>query len=48
MKTGPLASVSSRLVTPDDLVPPDAADKHAELARIARLLTPGCPGRAVG
>jgi predicted exporter len=40
VKTGPLASVSSRLVTPDDLVPPDTAEKHAALARVARLLTP--------
>jgi predicted exporter len=40
VKAGPLATVSSRIVTPDDLVPPDAADKHAELARIQRLLTP--------
>ena len=39
VKQGPLAIVSSRIVTPDDLVPPDAADKHAELARISRLLT---------
>jgi predicted exporter len=40
VKQGPLATVSSRIVTPDDLVPPDAAEKHAELARIKRLLTP--------
>jgi uncharacterized protein len=41
MKKDPLSSVSSRLVTPDDLVPPDQASKRAELARVARLLTPG-------
>jgi predicted RND superfamily exporter protein len=37
----PLAAVSSRLVTPDDLIPPDADAKRGELARVARLLTPG-------
>ncbi len=41
VKKAPLSSVSSRLVTPDDLVPPDDAAKRAELARVARLLTPG-------
>jgi uncharacterized protein len=41
VKKDPLSSVSSRLVTPDDLVPPDDAAKRAELARVARLLTPG-------
>ncbi|HXU03920.1 MAG TPA: MMPL family transporter [Polyangia bacterium] len=40
VKKDPLASVSSRLVTPDDLIPPDDAAKRSELARIARLLTP--------
>jgi predicted exporter len=37
----PLAQVSSRLVTPDDLIPPDADAKRVELGRVARLLTPG-------
>jgi predicted exporter len=41
VKQDPLSSVSSRLVTPDDLIPPDTAAKRAELARVARLLTPG-------
>jgi hypothetical protein len=33
-------------VAPDDLVPPDTAEKHAELARITRLLTPWTRRRA--
>jgi len=41
VKKPPLSSVSSRLVTPDDLIPPDDAGKRVELARIARQLTPG-------
>jgi uncharacterized protein len=41
VKKDPLSSVSSRLVRPDDLIPPDTAAKRAELGRIARLLTPG-------
>jgi len=40
VKQPPLSSVSSRLVTPDDLIPPDDAEKRVELARIARQLTP--------
>ena len=41
VKNVPLSSVSSRLVTPDNLIPPDTAAKRAALGRIARLLTPG-------
>lgn len=40
VKKDPLASVSSRLVTPGNLIPPDTAAKRAALGRIARLLTP--------
>jgi predicted RND superfamily exporter protein len=37
---GPLARVSSRIVAPDDLVPPDQPAKRAELGAIRALLTP--------
>jgi hypothetical protein len=37
---GPLARVSSRLLAPADLVPPDQHDKRAVLDRIRGLLTP--------
>jgi predicted RND superfamily exporter protein len=39
-RTGPLARVSSRMVAPDDVVPPDQPAKRAELRAIRALLTP--------
>ena len=41
VKKDPLVVRQLAAGTPDDLVPPDDAAKRAELARVARLLTPG-------
>jgi predicted RND superfamily exporter protein len=40
VKAEPLRRVSSRVVTPADLLPPDQDARRAELVRIRRLLTP--------